>query len=75
MAGSVKRGTSDPMAVNAAQQTRSQQPSPVLDRVIQAQIGDKLRAMYGELTEQPVPDRLTAILAQIASGKGRETDS
>jgi hypothetical protein len=38
---------------------------PGLDRLIQAQIGDKLRSMYGELAEQPVPDRLTQILAQI----------
>lgn len=36
--------------------------SPALDRVVQARIGDKLRAMYGELAEQPVPDRLRAIL-------------
>ncbi|WP_375461259.1 NepR family anti-sigma factor [uncultured Enterovirga sp.] len=47
---------------------------PGLDRVIQAQIGDKLRAMYGELTDQPVPDRLTAILSRIGAA-GRETGS
>lgn len=40
---------------------------PILDRVIQAQIGDKLRAMYGELVEQPVPDRLAQILDQLSS--------
>lgn len=39
--------------------------SPGLDRVIQAQIGDKLRAMYGELVEQPVPDRLASILERL----------
>ncbi|HMO28664.1 NepR family anti-sigma factor [Enterovirga sp.] len=44
---------------------RKPEPTPSLDRVIQAQIGDKLRAMYGELAEQPVPDRLTQILARL----------
>lgn len=43
----------------------SKASSPVLDRAIQSQIGDKLRALYGELSDQPVPDRLTAILARI----------
>ena len=38
---------------------------PVLDRAIQARIGDKLRAMYGELSEQPVPDRFVAILDRL----------
>jgi hypothetical protein len=47
-----------------------QQDSPTLDRVIQAQIGDKLRTMYGELVEQPVPDRLTSILDRLSVGKG-----
>ena len=66
MAGSAKRDGHDPRAaVSGVSHSRSPQLSPGLDRVIQAQIGDKLRAMYGELTEQPVPDRLTAILARI----------
>jgi hypothetical protein len=37
--------------------------------MIQAQIGDKLRSMYGELAEQPIPDRLTQILSRL----GQET--
>lgn len=44
---------------------KAPQIGPTLDRGVQAQIGDKLRAMYGELVEQPVPDRLAAILAQM----------
>ena len=48
------------------------QHEPELDRVIQAQIGDKLRAMYGQLVEQPVPDRLASILERLAeSGIGK----
>ena len=46
---------------------RVEDHSPHLDRVIQAQIGDKLRAMYGDLVEQPVPDRIAAILARLGS--------
>ncbi len=53
---------------------KSQPSHPVLDRVIQAQIGDRLRAMYGELAEQPVPDRLSAILSRLGSA-GRESKS
>lgn len=39
---------------------------PGLDRVIQAQIGDKLRAMYGELVDQPVPDKLASLLDELS---------
>ena len=40
---------------------------PSLDRSIQARIGDKLRAMYDELLEQPVPDRLKDLLERLES--------
>jgi len=63
MAGSAKRDRRDPRA--AAVGARKQDKAPTLDRLIQAQIGDKLRAMYGELAEQPVPDRLSAILSRL----------
>lgn len=71
MVSSAKRGTDPNAAVNGAVQRLGKGPS--LDRVIQAQIGDKLRAMYGELAEQPVPDRLTQILDRLGqqpSGDG-----
>lgn len=75
MVGSAKRDTSDPKAVkNGASTTGSPPSEPALDRAIQTQIGHKLRAMYGELTEQPVPDRLTAILDRL-SRSGQETGS
>jgi hypothetical protein len=45
--------------------SRKPDRGPSLDRLVQAQIGDKLRSMYGELAEQPVPDRLTKILARL----------
>jgi hypothetical protein len=71
MAGSPKRDAKNPGAAakQGAPDTR-QQNGPGLDRVIQAQIGDKLRSMYGELVEQPVPDRLTAILDRLSLPKG-----
>ena len=40
--------------------------APGLDRIIQAQIGDKLRTMYGELVEQPMPDKFAAILDRLS---------
>jgi hypothetical protein len=66
MMGSVGRREKDPSS-ETEQDSRNANlpPSPGLDRVIQARIGDKLRAMYGELTEQPVPDRLTSILDRL----------
>jgi hypothetical protein len=65
MMGSVGRNEKDPSA-EPDQDSRGSNPiSPALDRVIQARIGDKLRAMYGELAEQPVPDRLVAILDRL----------
>lgn len=51
-------------------QRDKRQQEPGLDRVIQAQIGDKLRAMYGELVEQPVPDRLASVLERLAKRAG-----
>ncbi|NNM74882.1 NepR family anti-sigma factor [Enterovirga aerilata] len=70
MAGSPKRDAKNPGAAAKQGATDGHDPGPGLDRVIQAQIGDKLRAMYGELVEQPVPDRLTAILDRLSAGKG-----
>ena len=43
---------------------------PGLDRVIQAQIGDKLRALYGGLVDQPVPDKLAALIEQLSRPSG-----
>ena len=70
MAGSPKRDTKNPGAGTKRDLPDGRQESgPGLDRVIQAQIGDKLRTLYGELVEQPVPDRLTAILERLSAGK------
>lgn len=73
MESSAKRD-SNPNAATMDARDRASRHSPTLDRGVQAQIGDKLRAMYGELAEQPVPDRLTAILARLgASGAGTQS--
>lgn len=63
MAGTAKRDRRDPRA--AAIGARKPDKAPTLDRLVQAQIGDKLRAMYGELAEQPIPDRLTQLLSRL----------
>ena len=46
-------------------------PEPALDREIQARIGDKLRSMYDELLEQPVPDRFKELLDRLEK-RGQE---
>jgi hypothetical protein len=38
---------------------------PTLDRAVQARIGEKLRAMYDELLEQPVPDRFARLIDRL----------
>jgi hypothetical protein len=66
MMGTVGRREKDPSSESDQDSlSANSPPSPGLDRVIQARIGDKLRAMYGELTEQPVPDRLMSILDRL----------
>jgi hypothetical protein len=48
---------------------------PALDRAAQGRIGEQLRAMYGALTEAPVPERLLALLEQLdAGGSGAGDD-
>lgn len=74
MTGSGKRDFEAVRSGATGSNPKAQQASPALDRVIQAQIGDRLRAMYGELTDQPVPDRLSAILSRLSSA-GRESGS
>lgn len=68
MTGSAKRGDHNPGAGARRHAGSKPKSSPGLDRVIQAQIGDKLRALYGELSEEPVPDRLIAILEKLGTG-------
>jgi hypothetical protein len=70
MPGTAKRGGQPPKAaVSKLPNGQRQSQSPALDRNIQASIGDKLRMMYGELSEQPVPDRLVAILDRLGADK------
>lgn len=68
MTGSAKRGEHSLGAGNRRSSTAK--PKPGLDRVIQAQIGDKLRTLYGELADEPVPDRLVAILSKLGTTDG-----
>lgn len=74
MAGSAKRGDDGLRAARTGAGHVRPVAEPGLDRVIQAKIGDKLRAMYGELEEQPIPDRLSAILSRLGASR-QERDS
>ncbi len=67
MTSSAKRGDQNPEAGGRRQAGAKPKANAGLDRVIQAQIGDKLRMLYGELAEEPVPDRLVAILAKLGT--------
>jgi hypothetical protein len=70
MAGSPKRDGKNPGPATKQRASSNQQNGGAgLDRVIQAQIGDKLRSLYGELVEQPVPERFTAILDRLSTGR------
>lgn len=76
MTGSAKRGINHPEAASNGASSRKvgHRSDPGLDRDVQAQIGLKLRAMYGELSEQPLPERLSAIIGRL-SAPGRESGS
>ncbi|HEU0133667.1 MAG TPA: NepR family anti-sigma factor [Allosphingosinicella sp.] len=43
---------------------------PKLDRAIQSRIGDQLRAMYDDLMQQPVPDKLRDLLSRLENPNG-----
>ena len=49
---------------------------PGLDRGIQDHIGAKLRAMYDELRDQPVPDRFLELLGELdrTARQGKKLD-
>jgi hypothetical protein len=48
---------------------------PKLDSGSQKRIGDQLRAMYGELMQQPVPDRFKELLEQLDKKNGEKEGS
>jgi hypothetical protein len=67
-----KDGTLPPAShPEPGQHGASKSADATLDRAIQDRIGDRLRAMYDNLADQPLPDRLSAILSRL-DGKGGE---
>jgi hypothetical protein len=54
-------GAADP-AVEAGRQTRVR-----LDPRVRAHIGSRIKAVYDEVLEEPVPDRFVALLDELAS--------
>ena len=69
MVSSAKRGA-NPRAGAKRGNPGKPATKPTLDRAIQAEIGDKLRAMYGELSDQPLPDKLVEILDKLGKPAG-----
>jgi hypothetical protein len=47
--------------------------NPKLDRAIQSRIGDQLRAMYDDLMQQPVPDKLRDLLDKLENPNGGQS--
>ena len=52
--------------------TRSRSRSPKVDSIIQDEIGAKLRQLYSNMVEEPVPDRFIELLKQLEQGKKRD---
>lgn len=48
---------------------RNRVMEPKLDRNTQVRIGEALRSMYDDLLDQPVPDRLVALLKDLGTEK------
>ena len=61
----VQKGKRLAAAAREDQVAHSGAAEPGLDRIIQARIGDNLRAMYDDLLQQPVPDRFKDLLGQL----------
>ena len=64
-AGADEKGTILTRLIPDAALTDSPPADPKLDRAIQTRIGDQLRAMYDDLTQQPMPDKLKDLLTQL----------
>lgn len=47
-------------------------PQPEADDAIQRAIGEKLRAVFDSVVEQPVPDRFSALLRQLEEQERRK---
>lgn len=71
MASSAGKGASELFPEAFPDQIPSE---PTLDRAIQERIGDHLRAMYDDLVQQPVPDRLVDLLNRLEkrTDKGKQ---
>ena len=61
----IQKGKRSAVALAQSSLSASDLAGPGLDRVVQAPIGDNLRAMYDELLQQPVPDRFRDLLGQL----------
>jgi len=46
-----------------------------VDVIIQDEIGAKLRQLYSNMVEEPVPDRFLALLKRLEEGGKRDTES
>ncbi len=57
---------------NEAAALSSEQPEPIIPRLVQDALGERLRAMYDIIKAEPVPDRLLALLQRIDQRPSKE---
>jgi hypothetical protein len=63
------KGTAAPMKDNATSSggpANDTEPSPVISDRIQEQIGTRLKALFDETTNEPIPPRFTELLEALA---------
>lgn len=58
---------------NDVRQSRKAKGIP-LTKELQEHIGGKLRAAYGQLVQEPVPERFSVLLKQLADAEARTQD-
>ena len=58
--------------VNEVAALSSEQQEPMIPRLVQDALGERLRAMYDIIRADPVPDRLLALLQQIDQRPSKE---
>ncbi len=58
--------------VNEVAALSSEQPEPMIPRLVQDALGERLRAMYDIIKAEPVPDHFCALLQRIDQRPSKE---
>jgi hypothetical protein len=66
---------SNPPAKPRPQEARLRQSGTALPKDVQSHLGRKLRAVYGEMMQEPVPDKFLNLLDQLAKAEGDQAQA